>query len=749
MSVRSGYARKSATAGRINYCESSSEDSDDETVEVGATSRSGGKGSRKRGGRGKVDDEGGSSDDGEWTAKKRRKTRAKGKGKAKKQMKKADLLQTMTLDILVEVFSYLHPGELLNLSCTAKPYHNLLTSKSAEAMWRKTRGRLDLPNFDVDGFNEIRYAQLLFDRTCELCDSKHDVFPDLYFRRRFCRICRDENFISIARLPKTHPQYHPRTAEVVVHNEDTPAGRSCSGQCALRSELEFCSDKLLELENEDDADNEVRKLKVSTRTRSRGGNEPSEGRVSRVDAFVMERKGVVDHVIQRGDAVKHQRWRAIRKIEAEQKKLRRLRKRHQRLRCGLAVEEESDFTTEDDWFTVCQFRNKLRDRLQSEEDVPQFYTKRWHTSRLARGNGESLTDEVYEEIKAKALVVTQRITAEREEREKAQEVRQKQAEKVEREWQHQQARLEHLGERLSASLLEKDLFTTLTTPILPVFATFESVKPLLLPPGSSDETPTDLADEVWDDALPLIEEELSQYRLDLLLHAIKLILSATSDDPLPEDDDILEHLDEYDDAFFDRASSFLCCSFPACHANGSYEHDYSGGLYSSTYTEGRTLFTGPLAALLEHQHAAHSSELSQLKRLKKADKHTPQIFIDLPLEVACAVTALIELGDLDDATAGVEELNEKDKRGRYEWENSQIWAKRFSGWRELLDAVYRASIKTARAGPDHCLPPPSIIYHPDPVYSPSPSPSPLYPRSDVGELDFDEDGESEVKLKDD
>ncbi|GAA5948512.1 hypothetical protein JCM10213_003887 [Rhodosporidiobolus nylandii] len=719
---------RSAAGARPDYCELSSEDSDDEMVEVGAKSMSGGKSSRGRGGRGKAGDEGGSSDDGEWTAKKRRKTRAKGKGKAKKQKKKADLLQTMPLDILVEIFAYLHPGELLNLSRTAKPYNTLLTSKSSAPMWRKARHCVNLPDVNIEHFSEIRYAQLCFDKPCEVCGGSSRVSCDFYLLRRFCEPCRKEHYIRIDNLELSDPRLHPRVGQVVVSTHCTHP---------RRQHVELDQD-LFELENEDDGDIEVRKLKVSTRTRSRGGNGVADY-VTRVEAFVSGRQAVVEGRKKDAEAMDTAHWKAINAIDGEKRRLRRAEKRVKRLLRGQEVEEDDDWTDTGAYVGWSHFRYQLQLRLEREENFPRqaFYSPTWLHSRAVRGSGGALTDEAYEAIKPKALEIARRALEEYDARCEADQAKEEKALKLEQEWQRQQTRLEHIGERLDGLLLETDLFTTLATPILPVLLTFESVKPLLLPPGSSDETPTDLADEIWDDALPLLEEELAQYRLDLLLHAIKLVLSATSGDPLPEDDDILEHLDEYDDAFFNKATSFLCCSFPGCHTYG--EWNWNRSIAESVRTPGHTLFTGPFHALLAHQHAAHSSEFSRLKKLKEADKLTPQIFIDLPLEVACAVTALIEVGNLDDETAGVEELDEMDQRGRYEWENTRIWAKRFSGWRELLDAIYRAATKAARAGPEHFLPPPCIVYYPDGNRAAMPDNS-LPPSSATSNLEAEYDG---------
>ncbi|BGP17137.1 hypothetical protein JCM10213v2_005149 [Rhodosporidiobolus nylandii] len=740
MSQRTKSTVRTAIGARPDYCELSSEDSDDEMVEVGAKSRSGGKGSRGRGGCGKVGEEGESSDDGEWTAKKRRKTRAEGKGKAKKQRKKADLLQTMPLDILVEVFSYLHPGELLSLSYTAKPYYALLTSKTAAPIWRRSRRCLELPDLDFDGFSEIRYAQLVFHDRCELCDGKNEVQRDFYLRRRFCRQCRRNNYVKVRHVRKTHPHLHPLVAQVVLTTDHSPTAKWWGEtHYALLGDLETYSAHLCELENEDDGDIEVRKLQSARRSREAAGAGSEESVVlSRVELFVKEREGVVQKS-RLGNSwwLRHQLWRDADRLRASQDQLKRLKGRTLD-----EVEVEESAAKSQGSVSRYAWESGLESRLRDEGfSSKTFWQTPWTNSTVYQ-NPRVMTDEVWEEVKPQALeaarladIAWKQLEGER----RAREAR----------YRLQNARIKHVRRRFDRLRAEEDdEFLRSSFPIFPVFLAFESVKPLLLSAKPEEDEDANLSDEAWDEALPLISEEISQYRLDLLLHAIKLILSATSDDPLPDDDDILEHLDRYDNAFFNRATSFLCCSIPGCHQQYNSREDRRPN------EPGRAIFFGPLPALLYHQHTCHLRENLYLRNedcYSRKPKALSPVTFNLPLEVACAVSALIELGNLDDETAGAEDFDQMDKRGRYEWEDSQVWAKRFSGWRALLDAIYRASTKAARSGPDHCLPPPSIVYYPDPVYSPSPSPSPspAFPHGDDAKMDVDEEYEGEDELDDD
>lgn len=122
-------------------------------------------------------------------AKKRKTTTTAGKGKGRKGgQPKVDHLKTLPMDLLVEVrchlpslsllsltstsprqiFSYLLPFELLQLSRTSKEYRGLLCSKRSQSMWRTSRRLVKLPDLEADDYSEMSYAQLIFGNTCDV-----------------------------------------------------------------------------------------------------------------------------------------------------------------------------------------------------------------------------------------------------------------------------------------------------------------------------------------------------------------------------------------------------------------------------------------------------------------------------------------------------------------------------------------------------------------------------------------------------
>lgn len=211
-------------------------------------------------------------------------------------------------------------------------------------------------------------------------------------------------------------------------------------------------------------------------------------------------------------------------------------------------------------------------------------------------------------------------------------------------------------------------------PFVPLFVDF-----LLLPSIRPLWETGDLATLVqrWDEALDAIKEDLTQFRLDLAIHAHSIVLEATTDPDRrsadDERDDDRDDLADVDlDAFFARATSFVCCGAKDCRQrkNGPYDP------WSRTMSNPKDLRSGavgPLVDVLEHLHENHNAAdtIQDKRRFGSAPEH----HIKLPLEVACAVSALLEVNQLDPATAGVAEL-ERAEEGvrRYEWENcSSSW----------------------------------------------------------------------------
>jgi len=139
------------------------------------------------------------------------------------------------------------------------------------------------------------------------------------------------------------------------------------------------------------------------------------------------------------------------------------------------------------------------------------------------------------------------------------------------------------------------------------------------------------------------------------LNAILLILNCTVD--LDEDEELDPDADnypsstgKYDDDWFNLVSSFFCCDIPGCQ----------------TTSEEHQTFFGSLPELLKHQHEQHSG----LALNFKVKDPKPKNRFSLPLEVAAAVSDLLEMGELDETTAEGSDIDEMMKGKALQWENA-------------------------------------------------------------------------------
>ncbi|BGP57500.1 hypothetical protein JCM8202v2_005144 [Rhodotorula sphaerocarpa] len=159
-------------------------------------------------------------------------------------------------------------------------------------------------------------------------------------------------------------------------------------------------------------------------------------------------------------------------------------------------------------------------------------------------------------------------------------------------------------------------------PTLPLFADFlllPSVKALWLPDVEID-------DAGWQASFEATAEELDDYRLELCLHARKLILQATLDEEAAGAAEEIDDGEAVDDDFFERATWILLAE--------------------------------------------------------------PAIHLSLPLEVACGVLSPLELHHLDEQDAQKHHLEAADKKVSGDhWVNGKSGKRKLTGgraWHELI-----------------------------------------------------------------
>ncbi|KAJ7709641.1 hypothetical protein B0H17DRAFT_231775 [Mycena rosella] len=103
----------------------------------------------------------------------------------------------LPLDILFEIFSHLHPLDLLHLTRTTKPFRRFLLNRANAAIWRDAfansaseGGPPGIPSY----MTEPAWARVAFEKTCHVCLAALRESPDIdsvwwEFGARYCGDC--------------------------------------------------------------------------------------------------------------------------------------------------------------------------------------------------------------------------------------------------------------------------------------------------------------------------------------------------------------------------------------------------------------------------------------------------------------------------------------------------------------------------------------------------------------------------------
>ncbi|KAI0374176.1 hypothetical protein BV20DRAFT_988540 [Pilatotrama ljubarskyi] len=101
-------------------------------------------------------------------------------------------MPNMPLDILIEIFSCMHPRDLLSLARTSKEFRAFLMSRNAAPFWKAARqqveGLPECPSF----MSEPQYANLLFFTHCHNCLKPNSKMIIWELFVRYCQACRDK-----------------------------------------------------------------------------------------------------------------------------------------------------------------------------------------------------------------------------------------------------------------------------------------------------------------------------------------------------------------------------------------------------------------------------------------------------------------------------------------------------------------------------------------------------------------------------
>ncbi|KAI0820028.1 hypothetical protein BC628DRAFT_1498125 [Trametes gibbosa] len=101
-------------------------------------------------------------------------------------------MPNMPLDILIEIFSCMHPRDLLNLARTSKDFRTFLMSRNSAPFWKAARqqveGLPECPSF----LSEPQYSNLLFFSQCHNCLKANIQAITWEVYARYCQSCKDQ-----------------------------------------------------------------------------------------------------------------------------------------------------------------------------------------------------------------------------------------------------------------------------------------------------------------------------------------------------------------------------------------------------------------------------------------------------------------------------------------------------------------------------------------------------------------------------
>ncbi|KPV74040.1 uncharacterized protein RHOBADRAFT_45337 [Rhodotorula graminis WP1] len=702
MSARTRTARKS-TANTFSYAELPSSGDEDEDEELSESGRGGGgrnskaKGPTKRAkGKAKaveVDD----GDEGDEDVQPRKKARGPAKGKQRKHNKakgQLEVFKTLPVEMITEIFSHLYPNDLLALSMVNKEYRALLTAKSSARLWKAARDKLKLPDVVTDHFSEVQYASLVFGRNCQICGISKYVSLDGRLRLRACKSCRTQHFVKLSSIERTHPdvlaKLHPRAQDVVIK----------SGGYVLLSDLYRATVILKDLEDQDE-DDDIAEGNVAAPLAPSPTPSSGRRRSSRARSFKTWTPRQDDMSDNEDDSASPYTRRVNEYIVARSALFKEINEHARNI--AVAYKTVQDHVRMVGWEVHRQRYNRIRFKQLVDKILDldlgygayDFYGS-WSRSKLVT-SPDPLTDEEWVRIKPELLALL--------DRDKERLTKQVARFKAKSEQRKRKESLRPLYEKLCASLPKP------ARPFVPLFLDF-----LLLPSVKAlwgDNDDVEAMKQAWTMALEDIKDEVDQFRLDLVAHARSLVLEATTDP-----DDLSHGLDADDldgdlDKFFSLAASFVCCDFGYCRRPSKREYTWPPRhQISKAHRKFRNI--GPLVDVLKHLRKYHDDDY--IPYSGHGVNAQPQFHISLPLEVACAASALLEVNQLDPSTAGVAELDRAGKSVRkYVWENHSSTWRNYSGesaWFDLLYAVKKEGQRLARLKPPVYLDPPVVVMNP-------------------------------------
>ncbi|GAA5985241.1 hypothetical protein JCM10908_002581 [Rhodotorula pacifica] len=622
---------------------------------------------------------------------------------------------------------------------------------------RKAREERRLPTDGGKPINPLKLAALCFLDKCQYCGVKNA--PAEYdLLARICQSCFDREAVSLSSLASCDDdedgdldRLHPMTAEIVRTTELCPSGlkpKQRKPPYALTSDLKATSEHLEELQMQDDAEKALTKGGRRGGRASRSGpTAASQGTTSkddeqpdayshltpRVREFVRQRvarqaeRREIGLWLSKYAAYAMPRNSSFRPEELEREVYENDLFTERRRRIVERINKEGVFAsfanpettvggfvghplvrvaeplTDEVWLDVrprlykdlgrCVAHNILVQHKARDVKSTKFAWDRVMPALLARP--PELSDNVwkYVEPQISALVEEEKQHAQQLATDKVKaDAARKHAALREAKQQFFRDRLNEIREKQSDERARDYL------PRLADFCMLQVVRDFYDDPTFAIKSENKSADlKKWEERLDESQAAIDEYKIDVRLSALKVILAATTD----RSEEEIESLDveelarpAYDDDFFLRPSSWVHCS--SC-----------------------LWMYGPLAEILRHRQVAHSSlglrAPAGLSSEPEAGKEVPASSADpgkppveLSLEIACTMLSICEIGqlDADDPNVTRTTLNDEFHEIRFRWKNADLCRTSRHTWSDLIRTVHQSASSAHKLG--EVLPVPEI-----------------------------------------
>ncbi|KAJ2912175.1 hypothetical protein MD484_g8239, partial [Candolleomyces efflorescens] len=115
------------------------------------------------------------------------------------------LLPSLPIDILFEILRHLGPEDLLRIAQVDDRFRNLLDGPDATGIWNDVRKEWENAPPPPPGFTQVRWASVLFDKSCSMCEKKYYATMFWPLRRRACKACARDRLITQSAAKKDNP----------------------------------------------------------------------------------------------------------------------------------------------------------------------------------------------------------------------------------------------------------------------------------------------------------------------------------------------------------------------------------------------------------------------------------------------------------------------------------------------------------------------------------------------------------------